>query len=341
LELNSASRLGVPGLLEAIRAGEVVVSNLPGTGVVESRALLSFLPALCRRLLGEPLKLPNVATWWCGQPVERALVEARMDSLALARAFGARGHPALAGGPRMLADLSSADRESLVASLRQRPMDFVGQEVVRLSTTPSWRDGAPQPSPFVLRVYAAATADGWRVMPGGFCRVSDQPDARAISMGEGARASDVWVLSQRPVEPVTLLGRPDDVKVRRFPGNLPSRAADNLFWLGRYLERAEATLRLVRSLCTSLMDSEAAVHTAGETLARLLKPLGNPAANGIKFFGTADVLENAKDRAWLVKVTNTISQHWQRQNARKNCRIGIESRQSDNSALGFPAAANS
>jgi uncharacterized circularly permuted ATP-grasp superfamily protein/uncharacterized alpha-E superfamily protein len=270
LELNSASRLGVPGLLEAIRAGEVVVSNLPGTGVVESRALLSFLPALCRRLLGEPLKLPNVATWWCGQPVERALVEARMDSLALARAFGARGHPALAGGPRMLADLSSADRESLVASLRQRPMDFVGQEVVRLSTTPSWRDGAPQPSPFVLRVYAAATADGWRVMPGGFCRVSDQPDARAISMGEGARASDVWVLSQRPVEPVTLLGRPDDVKVRRFPGNLPSRAADNLFWLGRYLERAEATLRLVRSLCTSLMDSDTAVHGSGETLEKLL-----------------------------------------------------------------------
>ena len=270
LELNSASRLGVPGLLDAIRAGGVVVSNLPGTGVVESRALLSFLPALCRRLLGEPLKLPNVATWWCGQPAERALVEARIDSLALARAFGARGHPALAGGPRMLADLSPADRASLMASLRERPMDFVGQEVVRLSTTPSWRDGGPQPSPFVLRVYAAATQDGWRIMPGGFCRVSDQPDARAISMGEGARASDVWVLSERPVEPVTLLGRPDDVKVRRFPGNLPSRAADNLFWLGRYLERAEATLRLVRSLCTSLMDSDTAVHGSGETLEKLL-----------------------------------------------------------------------
>ncbi len=270
LELNSASRLGVPGLLEAIRDGGVVVSNLPGTGVVESRALLSFLPALCRRLLGEPLKLPNVATWWCGQPAERAVVESRIDSLALARAFGGRGHPVLAGGPRMLADLSPADRDSLMASLRERPMDFVGQEVVRLSTTPSWRDGGPQPSPFVLRVYAAATADGWRIMPGGFCRVSDQPDARAISMGEGARASDVWVLSERPVEPVTLLGRPDDVKVRRFPGNLPSRAADNLFWLGRYLERAEATLRLVRSLCTSLMDSDTAVHGSGETLEKLL-----------------------------------------------------------------------
>lgn len=269
LELNSASRLGVPGLLGAIRAGGVVVSNLPGAGLVESRALLSFLPALCERLLGEPLKLPNVATWWCGQPAEREVVEERIDTLALARAFAGRGHPALAGGACLLADLPEADRDSIRAALRDRPMDYVGQEVVRLSTTPSWRDGAPKPSPFVLRVYAAATPDGWRIMPGGFCRVSDQPDARAISMGEGARATDVWVLSQRPVEPVTLLGRPDDVKVRRFPGNLPSRAADNLFWLGRYLERAEATLRLVRSLCTSLIDSDTAVHATGETLEKL------------------------------------------------------------------------
>jgi uncharacterized circularly permuted ATP-grasp superfamily protein/uncharacterized alpha-E superfamily protein len=269
LELNSASRLGVPGLLEAIRTGGVVVSNMPGAGLVESRALLSFLPALCRHLLGEPLRLPNVATWWCGQPVERALVEDRIETLALARAFATQGHPALAQGPRLLADLTSAERGSVRAALRDRPMDFVGQEVVRLSTTPTWRDGGPQPSPFVLRVYAAATPGGWRVMPGGFCRVSDQPDARAISMGEGARAIDVWVLSDRPVELVTLLGGPDDVKVRRFPGNLPSRAADNLFWLGRYLERAEATLRLVRSLCTSLMDADTTVHGAGETLEKL------------------------------------------------------------------------
>ena len=270
LELNSASQLGVPGLLEAIRAGGVVVSNMPGSGLVESRALLSFLPALCRHLLGEPLALPNIATWWCGQPAERALVEERIESLALARAFANQGHSALAQGPRVLSDLTPSERDSVRASLRDRPMDFVGQEVVRLSTTPTWRDGGPQPSPFVLRVYAAATPTGWRVMPGGFCRVSDQLDARAISMGEGARAIDVWVLSDRPVEPVTLLPRIDDVKVRRFPGNLPSRAADNLFWLGRYLERAEATLRLVRSLCTSLMDADTAVHGTGETLEKLL-----------------------------------------------------------------------
>ncbi len=269
LELNSASRLGVPGLLEAIRAGGVVVSNMPGSGLLESRALLSFLPALSRRMIGEDLKLPNVATWWCGQPRERSLVESRLDSLAIAAAFNGQGHPALAKGPRMLADLSPDVRQSLIEAMRDRPVDFVGQEVVRLSTTPAWRDGAPQPSPFVLRVFAVATPDGWKVMPGGFCRVSDQKDARAISMGDGAQAADVWVLSNKPVERISLMTQRDDVKVRRIMGNLPSRAADNLFWLGRYLERAEGTLRLVRSLCTSLMDSDAALHGAGETLAKL------------------------------------------------------------------------
>ena len=141
--------------------------------------------------------------------------------------------------------------------------------MVRLSTTPTIRQGKLQPSPFILRVYAARTQEGWRVMPGGFCRISDQKDARALSMGEGAQASDVWVIAEKPVEKVSLLAQRDGAKVRRITGNLPSRAADNLFWLGRYLERAESTLRVVRSLCTSLMDPDAATHSAGETLDKL------------------------------------------------------------------------
>jgi uncharacterized alpha-E superfamily protein len=255
--------------LEAVRAGGVVLSNMPGSGVMESNALLSFLPALSRHLLGSALKLPNVATWWCGQPAERDLVEQRIDTMAIGAAFGGKGHPAVARGPRLLSDLSPDERASLRAAMHARPVDFVGQEVVRLSTTPTLRDGRLQPSPFVLRVYAAATADGWRIMPGGFCRISDRKDARALSMGEGAQASDVWVIAQKPVDRVTLLAQRDTAKVRRIKGNLPSRAADNLFWLGRYLERAESTLRIVRSLYTSLMDPDAATHSAGETLDKL------------------------------------------------------------------------
>ena len=268
LELNSASQLGVPGLLDAIRQGGVAVVNMPGSGVLESKALLGFLPKLCRRLLGEELKMPNVATWWCGQPAENNLVRANRD-LVIAPAFNnvRSGDPF--GAPRLMADLDDNEMAQLMARLEDRPQDFVGQDVVRLSTMPVLRDDSLEPAPFVLRVYAAATPDGFRIMPGGFCRISDQMDVRAISMGEGARTADVWVIADRPVEPVTLLADQEDVKIRRILGHLPSRAADNLFWLGRYLERAEATLRLVRSLCTSLMDAEAAVHGAGETLVKL------------------------------------------------------------------------
>ena len=269
LELNSASHLGTPGMLEAIRSGGVAVLNMPGSGVMESKALLGFLPKLCHRLLGEELKTPNVATWWCGQPAERALVERNLDQMVIAPAFNVRESDGRFSGPCLMADLSPAERDAVRARLDDRPGDFVGQEVVRLSTMPVLRGGRLEPAPFVLRVYAAATRDGMRIMPGGFCRTSDRPDARAISMGEHARTADVWVISDKPVERVTLLASKEDVKVRRILGRLPSRAADNLFWLGRYLERAEATLRLVRSLCTSLMDSEAAIHGAGETLAGL------------------------------------------------------------------------
>ena len=261
LELNRRSRLGVPGLLEAVRAGGVAVLNMPGSGVVESRALLPFLPSLCRRLLGEELALPSVATWWCGQAFEQARVE-RDPDLAIAGAFDLA--PA-----RVMSELSGPERIQLMAAMADRPADFVGQEVAQLSTTPVLRDDRLEPAPFVLRVFAAATPDGFTVMPGGFCRTSDRADARAISMGEGTRTADVWVIGEEPVERITLMPNQDEVEVRRVLGHLPGRAADNLFWLGRYLERAEATLRLARSLCASLMDADAAVHGAGETLAQL------------------------------------------------------------------------
>ena len=273
LELNSASRLGTPGLLQAIRSGGVTVMNMPGSGVVESKSLLGFLPKLCRRLLNEELMIPNVATWWCGQPSERALVERNLDEMVVAPAFKAQGADAALPGPRLMSEFSPEERAAFLERLKDRPGDYVGQEVVHLSTTPVLRESGLEAAPFVLRVYAAWTPEGMRIMPGGFCRTSDRPDVRAISMGEGARTADVWIISGKPVERTTLLASRDEVQVRRILGRLPSRAADNLFWLGRYLERAEATLCLVRSLCTSLMASEAAVHTTGESLAALQKLL--------------------------------------------------------------------
>jgi uncharacterized circularly permuted ATP-grasp superfamily protein/uncharacterized alpha-E superfamily protein len=274
LELNAASRIGVPGMVEAIRGGAVAIANLPGAGLIESRALLGFMPTLARHLLGEKLRLPNIATWWCGQASERDEVLESLDEMAISGAFTATV-PGFADKRIVIgAELEPPERRRLAAAIGDRGIDYVGQEIVRLSTTPLWQDGRLVPRPFVLRVFAAWTPEGWRAMPGGFCRISDRPDARAVSMGAGVQSADVWVLAKEPVEMATLLPSGDKVKIVRLLGNLPSRAADNLFWLGRYLERAEATLRLVRCLSGRIMDAETPSRSARQSIDHLKQLLG-------------------------------------------------------------------
>jgi uncharacterized circularly permuted ATP-grasp superfamily protein/uncharacterized alpha-E superfamily protein len=278
LELDASSHLGVPGLIDVLRKDGVVVANMPGSGVLEARALLGFLPSLCRRLLGENLMMPHIATWWCGQKAARDAVLSRLDDVAIEGAYG-RGVPGFdSNGPVLASELSEADRERLVAAINERGIDFVGQELVRLSTTPVWDQGRIVPRPFVLRVFAAATPQGWTIMPGGFCRIAEQLDARAVSMGDGARAADVWVVADKAVSTHTLLPGGDAVRIRRIAGVLPSRAADNLFWLGRYLERAEATLRLVRALGTQQRDAgkgSSSLQHAAERIQRMLVTWGS------------------------------------------------------------------
>jgi uncharacterized alpha-E superfamily protein len=173
----------------------------------------------------------------------------------------------------LASELDPSGRQRLIDAISARGMDYVGQEVVRLSTMPVWEHGQITPRPFVLRVFAAATPDGWVIMPGGFCRIAEQADARAVSMGDGARSADVWVVSDKAVASATLLPGADTVRIRRIAGVVPSRAADNLFWLGRYLERAEATLRLIRALGTSTRDPAGGAATAPHSVERIQRIL--------------------------------------------------------------------
>ena len=275
LELDASSQLGVPGLIDVLRKNGVVVANMPGSGVMEAPALLGFLPSLSRRFFGEDLKMPHIATWWCGQKSAREEVLSRLDRVAIEGAYG-RGVPGFGRGPVLASELSASERERLKTAIHDRGIDYVGQELVRLSTTPVWDNGRITPRPFVLRVFAAATPGGWTMMPGGFCRIADQLDARAVSMGEGARAADVWVVSDKAISTATLLPSGDNVRIRRIAGWVPSRAADNLFWLGRYLERAEATLRLIRALGTQRDPGKGAatVPHSVERIQRLLVTWG-------------------------------------------------------------------
>jgi uncharacterized circularly permuted ATP-grasp superfamily protein/uncharacterized alpha-E superfamily protein len=270
LELNARSRLGVPGLVDALREGGVVIANALGSGVLEAPVMMSFIPKLCQTLLGKELRLPNIATWWCGQTEARRVVLEKMSELAVAGAFGGPVPGFASNQPLLGAAFTAEEKEQLKAAIAERGVDFVGQEVVNLSTTPVWHDGRLVPRPFVLRVYAARTPKGWMIMPGGFCRISGRTDARAVAMGEGVQSADVWVLADKPVAMVSLLPTDETVRIRRIMGTLPSRAADNLFWLGRYLERSEATLRLIRCLASRAVETDAPTRSAVSKLINLL-----------------------------------------------------------------------
>jgi uncharacterized circularly permuted ATP-grasp superfamily protein/uncharacterized alpha-E superfamily protein len=238
LELRNDSILGVPGLVEAVRAGNVVVANALGSGLVQSPAFMSFLPGLCKHLLDEKLKLPSVATWWCGQKAAREHVLKHLDTLVVKPAF------------RTHLELAEAGPEELKRRIEFDPDLFVAQERVELSTAPSWEKNSLAAQPVSLRVFLVTDgAGGYRVMPGGLTRVSPDSGGKFISMQRGGGSSkDTWIPSATPVEELTLLhGANQNIELRRTGNNLPSRLADNFFWLGRYSERADATSRLLRS----------------------------------------------------------------------------------------------
>lgn len=255
LELNGRSRLGIGGLVQAVRDGSVVIANALGAGLAEEPALLGLLPALSSALTGHPLRIPNVATWWLGDSDARNKIIRDIDGLVVAPAFA--GDLARASEQsEPVGELDTAARAALLDAIAQRPVDFVVQAPVRLATMPVWLDGRLQPRPFILRLFLARAGEGWKVMPGGFVRVADGVDARFVSLHRGGRTADAWVLSEGPVAETSLLPAPDRIEIKRTTGSLPSRAADNLFWLGRYVERSEATLRLVRTLVTRAAERE-------------------------------------------------------------------------------------
>jgi uncharacterized circularly permuted ATP-grasp superfamily protein/uncharacterized alpha-E superfamily protein len=267
LELNASSRLGVSGLVQAVREGKVVIANALGAGLVEARAMLAFLPALAPAVGGADLILPNVATWWLGEAELRDEMIANLDTMVIASAF-ADHLPGAIGEGTLGASLDEAQRERLVQGIADRGVDFVVQEAVTLSTMPVWHGGRLEPHPFILRLFMARTGDGWSVMPGGFVRIAENADARAVSLQRGGRTADAWVLSEGPVNEFTLLPTPENVTIRRATGVLPSRAADNLFWVGRYVERAEATLRLIRALINRIAE-------AGQDEAPVVEQIGS------------------------------------------------------------------
>ena len=252
LELRGDSFLGVAGLVDAVRAGNVVVANALGSGVIETAALLPFLPALCRELLGEELMIASAETWWCGRPSDRAYVIEHLNDLVVKPAFPTKGQEPVFGRR-----LSEREKSELAATIRDRPEDFVAQAHVSLSRAPVWHRQRLEPRSIVLRTYVAAAGDTFTVMPGGLTRASSSEDVPIVSMQRGGRSKDTWVLADGPVNPVTLLTPLDPIHLEPATTELPSRVAENLFWLGRYVERAEHIVRLLRGFVARLAEHDA------------------------------------------------------------------------------------
>lgn len=255
LELRTDSALGVSGLLEAVRQGRVLVANALGSGVLESPGLLGFLPKINQFLFGEELILPSIATWWCGEAPVLAQALEKLPQLLIRPAF-----PSQSFAPVLGRDLSDAQRQALAERIQARPYAYVAQELAQLSQAPIWQaeDGQLQPRAIGMRVYAVASADGYRVLPGALTRVAAEADAEVVSMQRGGASKDTWVLGERPPsgeqwKAQRNIGVHD--LVRRDP-YLPSRVVENLFWFGRYCERCDDSARLLRIMLARYVDGD-------------------------------------------------------------------------------------
>lgn len=247
LELDHGSALGTPGMVSAIRAGNLTLANALGSGVLEARAFLSFLPAIAETLMGEALKLPNIATWWCGQRREREYVKANAARMMIGPAMNTALPFEVDSSTAFGGQFRGTARKSVAAWIDEDGANLVGQEAVTLSTTPAWDNGRLRPRPMTVRVFAARTRDGWTVMPGGYARIGQSDDVTALAMRSGGSVADVWIVSDRPVAKDTLTPPVEGPFVRAMPGVLPARSADNLYWLGRYVERCEGLVRKHRA----------------------------------------------------------------------------------------------
>lgn len=268
LELRAGSQLGVAGLLEAVRQGTVSVVNGLGSGVLENPALQAFLPAICQRLLGEPLRLGSVETFWCGDDAARSHVLARLDQLVIRPIDGSEGRSVLGS------TLSLDQRDQLARRIEARPHYFVGQEVLPLSSAPTASGDRLVPAPVMMRSFTVRRSGSYLAMSGGLARVADYPRIGSGSaQAEAALTKDVWVISSTDLAPAGaswLLDGPA-VQSRGSEFAMVPRVLSDLFWFGRHAERAEDLLRLMLATQRVAMDADFSSRDSASALQVLLQ----------------------------------------------------------------------
>lgn len=295
LELAPGSLLGVPGLLDAVRTGAVRVVNDPGSGVLEAPALAAFLPALAMRLLGEPLKLASVPTVWLGEPRAREIVQRDLSKWLLRPALDGTSHATV------LAGMTPEQLAALHGKINAQPWGFAASHAIPSSVAPCLGPRGLEPKPVALRLFLVFDGATWRAMPGGLARVLDGDHLAAGPLPSHGVSKDVWVLASDRSDIVgPAVAATPPMAIRRTAGDLPSRAADNFFWLGRYLERLEAAARLVRATISRVARTAPLPREQVElqVLARSLEQAGvipGEAATGLSTAALSEALLRSVD----------------------------------------------
>lgn len=264
VELRSNSNLGVPGLLDVVRAGRVVMANPLGSGVLENPILLKYLPAISKSLLGREPRLCSVKTYWCGDDADLKFVRANIKNLIIKPIYRGSGLQSVWGG-----DLNETACSELLAKICHKPYQFVAQERLEKSHIPSLTNGTLEPRPAILRTFSVATDNSYTVMPGGLTRVGLGVGKQLISLQSGCPSKDTWVTATEP-ERISDDHASDAAQNEQEASllSLPSRVVENLFWMGRYAERAEASVRILRTVFMLINDEQAISKESQRVLLR-------------------------------------------------------------------------
>ena len=280
VELRSDSHLGIAALIEAARAGNVAIANPLGSGILENPIFSRYLPEIAKSLLGRELRIPSVNTYWCANPDDWAYVRANVNRLVFKPIDRSTMIKSVSG-----AQLSHDQQRELLARIEKNPMAYVAQDVLKASLIPAYSDHQLQARPAILRSFAVASGSSYTVMPGGLTRVGQFEDSFVISNQVGALSKDTWILASEPERQISAIDNDDSANRDADLISLPSRVIENLFWMGRYAERAEASLRILRTVFV-LLNSE-------EPLSDSCKPYLFEAVTAVT--GTSPGFENANE----------------------------------------------
>lgn len=263
VELRGDSQLGVPGLLEVVRANRVVIANPLGSGVLENPVFLKYLPEISKQLLGREPRMKSIPTYWCGDKKDLAYVESHFDQLVIKQISRGSGRSSV-----WTQQLTQKERAEWLQKIKAQPAMYVAQPCLIAGHVPTFSEGALQPRPAIVRSYAVAFENSYYLMPGALTRVGTEEGAFLITGQVGSQSKDTWVIASEPESAAT-----EQTAVDAAAGSsdehlmsLPSRVVENLFWMGRYAERAEASLRILRTVFVLLNGEEVVSDTCKKHL---------------------------------------------------------------------------